>query len=31
MCALRAALEEQITGILEIEQIEHLGDAMMIQ
>lgn len=31
MCALRAALEEQITGILEIERIEHLGDAMMIQ
>lgn len=31
MCALRAALEDQISGILEIEQIEHLGDAMMIQ
>jgi uncharacterized protein YbjT (DUF2867 family) len=31
ICALRAALEPNIRGILEIEEIAHLGDAMFIQ
>ncbi|MGM0555165.1 MAG: SDR family oxidoreductase [Myxococcota bacterium] len=31
ICALRAALEADIDGILEIEDIAHLGDAMFIQ
>ena len=31
MAALRAALEDTIDGVLEHEEIEHIGDAMMIQ